>query len=72
MRGAFDNLLPKDRQKCNLENEENFGAESLDSRFIEFILFVIKVNSIVSEVTCEGFLFYFEFNVIFRFKFIYY
>ena len=50
LRGAFDNLLPKDRQKCNLENEKNFGVESLDSRFIEFILFLIIVNSIVSEV----------------------
>ena len=55
MRGAFDNLLPKDRQKCNLENEENFGVESLVSRFIEFILFVIKVNSIVSEVNVRKF-----------------
>ena len=36
LRGAFDNLLPKDGQKCNLENEENFGVESLDSRFIGF------------------------------------
>ena len=55
MRGAFDNLLPKDRQKCNLENEINFGVESLDSRFIEFILFLIKVNSIESEVNVRRF-----------------
>ena len=55
LRAAFDNLLPKDRQKCNLENEENFGVESLVSRFIEFILFVIKVNSIVSEVNVRRF-----------------
>ena len=55
LRAAFDNLLPKDRQKCNLENEKNFGAESLDSRFIEFILFLIKVNSIVSEVNVRRF-----------------
>ena len=55
LRGAFDNLLPKDRQKCNLENEENFGVESLDSRFIEFILFLIKVNSIESEVNVRRF-----------------
>ena len=55
LRGAFDNLLPKDRQKCNLENEENFSVESLDSRFIGFILFLIKVNSIVSEVNVRRF-----------------
>ena len=55
LRAAFDNLLPKDRQKCNLENEENFGVESLDSRFIGFILFLIKVNSIVSEINVRRF-----------------